>query len=72
MFQQPQGEGASLMAAALLPALLPTKLNALLPPFRENVLEGAGVAPEVFGDAQGGHDLGGGKTLKTFRKNRHD
>jgi hypothetical protein len=46
MFQQPQGEAASLMAAAFLPALLP--------PFRENFLEGAGVAPEIFGNAQGG------------------
>jgi hypothetical protein len=58
MFQQPQGEAASLMAAALLQAQLPTFLTsflpALLPPFRENFLEGAGVAPEVFGDAQGG------------------
>jgi hypothetical protein len=30
------------------------------------------VAPEVFGDAEGGDDLGGGKVLKAFRKNRQD
>jgi len=44
----------------------------ILAPFREDVLEGAGVTPEIFGEADGGHDLGGGKTLKTFRNNRHD
>ncbi len=74
--QEPQGQGEGLPAAALLQALLsaflPPKLDALLAPLREDVLEGAGVAPEVFGDAEGGHDLGGGETLKTFRKNRQD
>jgi hypothetical protein len=76
MFQQPQGEAASLMAAALLQAQLPTFLTsflpALLPPFSKDVLEGAGVAPEIFGNAEGSHDLVRGKTLKTFLKNRHD
>jgi hypothetical protein len=73
---------------SLLPSkrdpLLPPKLNALLSSqrsallapflssFLQDVLEGAGVAPEVFGDAEGGHDLLVGKTLKAFRKNRQD
>ena len=62
--QQPQGQSAGLAAAALL--------QALLAPFREDVLEGAGVAPEVFGDAESGDYLLGGKTLKALRKNRQD
>jgi len=59
-FQLAKGESAGLASAAFLT------------PFRKDVLKGAGVASEVFGDAEGGHDLGGRKTLKTFRKNRHD
>ena len=46
-------------AAAFVVAQLPAFLAPLLPPFREDVLAGAGVAPEVFGVAEGGHDLGG-------------
>ena len=46
-------------AFAFLQAHLPAFLAPLLPPFLEDVLEGAGVAPESFGDAKAGHDLGG-------------
>ncbi len=61
--QLAQGQSAGLALAAFLlaqfPALLPSQLDALLPPFRKDLLEGAGVAPEVFGDGEGGHELGG-------------
>lgn len=39
---------------------------ALFLAFLQNLLAGAGVAPEISVDAEGGHDLGSGESLNAF------